>query len=158
MRVQLSPGAQSAGANMTDKLIAGAATYRRKNGQTEWLFVKETEDGSWELPKEEVRRGESSVRAILRTLQDVGGIITRVLEEAGRATVSTTQDGKRLDQRMIFYLVRHRPGEGTKPSYAQVKWLPYSQARRSLGLEREKRILRQANQTLKVWRKTKREV
>lgn len=143
---------------MTDKLVAGAATYRRKNGLTEWLLVKETEDGSWELPKEAVRRAESSVRAILRTLQDVGGITARVLEEAGRATVSTTQDGKRLDQRMIFYLVRRRSAEDTKPTYAQVKWLPYSQGRRSLGLEREKRILRQANQVLKVWRKTKKEV
>lgn len=142
---------------MTDKLIAGAATYRKKNGKTEWLIVKEEEDGSWILPKGDVRRGESSVRAVLRSLSENMGIRSKVLEEAGRATVSTTINGQPSVQKFIFYLLQQREAEKKSDHYAEENWLSYSQARRSLGLEREKRILRQANDVLKVWRKEKRE-
>lgn len=142
---------------MPDKLVTGAATYRKKNGRTEWLIIKSDEGSGWELPKGDVRRGESSVRGALRALLENGGIRSRVLEEAGRATVSTTVNGEPLAQKHIFYLARQRGKNEEGSKYAEERWLPYSQARRNLSLARERRILRQANQVLKLWRRTKRE-
>lgn len=142
---------------MTNRLVAGAATYRKKNGRTEWLIVKPDEDSGWELPKGDVRRGESSVRGALRALLENGGIRSRVLEEAGRATVSTTVDGEPFAQKHIFYLMRKRGKNKEGSKYAEERWLPYSQARISLSFARERRILRQANETLKEWRKQRRD-
>lgn len=143
---------------MENRLVTGAATYRRKNGRTEWLIVKQQDTGGWELPKDNVRRAESSVRAAIRALADKAGIRGRVLEEAGRATVNTTVDGQPLDQKHIFYLMRQLSSEDSGSLYAEERWAPYSSARRSLSLAREKRILRQANDTLKLWRKAKKDL
>lgn len=142
---------------MTDKLIVGVAAYRKKNGRTQWLIVKGEEDSGWELPKGEVKKAESSVRAALRHLRDEVGVRGKVLEEAGRATVSTTADGEPLAQKLIFYLMRQRSRAEKLSGYSEEKWLPYSAACRSLSLARERRILRQANETLKEWRKVKRD-
>lgn len=142
---------------MKDKLLTGATAYRKKNGHTKWLIVKEDGQEGWVLPTGDVRRGESSVRAAMRLLRDNIGMRSKVLEEAGRATISTTENGEPLSQKLIFYLIRRRVGGEKVNGYVEQKWIPYSQARRSLAKTTEKRILRQANETLKEWRKQKRE-
>ncbi|MBI4033052.1 MAG: hypothetical protein HY377_00825 [Candidatus Blackburnbacteria bacterium] len=136
-------------------LVAGIVAYRDKRGQTEWFVIKTAESSGWELPKRDVRRGESSVRAAIRLMDDVGES-ARVLEEAGRATVSTTSDGESIDQKLIFYLMRRGTGGMVGITKVEGKWMPYASAKRGLSLVREQRILQQANSTLRAWQRQER--
>ncbi|MBI2267952.1 MAG: NUDIX domain-containing protein [Candidatus Blackburnbacteria bacterium] len=136
---------------MSEQLVAGATVYRKRNGSPPlWLVIKNEQDGDWELPKGLVRRGESSVGSILRILREEGGMVVEIIEEAGRATASRTKNGSRSTDKIIFYLSEmHSSLFSESIYYTQEKWLAYSRAKKALGLEREKRILKQANDTLK---------
>lgn len=128
---------------MDEKLIAGMTVFKRRNGSPVWLVVKKAAKGEWELPKGSVRRGESSVASILRVMREDAGLIMEVLEEAGRTTISA--------EKAIFYLGERISAIPAENVYKQEKWLPYIQAKKSLGLEREKKMLVQANEVLKEW-------
>lgn len=143
-----------------ETLVAGAAIFRRKDGKTSWFVVKTDGDSGWQFPKGTVRRGESSVRAAIRTVGETAGLGARVLEEAGRATASTTKDGKQVTEKIIYYLMQQMVALEVNPQYFQVNpqyfqvsWYNYPKAKQKLALSREKRILSQANQTLREWLK-----
>ncbi|MDO8503857.1 MAG: hypothetical protein Q7S60_04180 [bacterium] len=135
---------------MINKLVAGIVAYRDKKGQTEWFVVKTNPLSGWELPKMDARRGESSVRAGIRMMDEIGES-ARVLEEAGRATVSTKSNGESVDQKIIFYLARRSTEGMVAIREVEGKWIPYASAKRSLTLVREQRIIQQANAVLKIW-------
>ncbi len=113
-------------------------------------------NGGWEIPKDTVRRGESSVGAAIRFMTEENGLRARVLEEAGRATV-TAKDG--TEEKLIFYLMYLAGGlntvawEGKKKT--EIKWFPFMAAGKKLSLVREKRILKQANNVFKEWQREK---
>ncbi len=133
-------------------LVSGACLFKERGGVRRWFVVKTKDDKGWELPKVLVRKGESSVRAVLRMLGERGGMSTRVLEEAGRAGGTTTLNGKTLPQRFIYYLMILRASSEVIgfPEYA---WFDYSKALRSLSSKREKGVLRAANKEFKRWKK-----
>lgn len=136
---------------MSDKLIAGIAACRRRRGETEWLLTAPQKKDTWELPKDTVRRGESSVSAAIRFLAEFLGIRGRIIEEAGRA--STAPD------KFIFYLMYLtgiRNGESLPKTLSlENKWFSYAQATKKLSLARERRILKQAKNVFREWQKEK---
>lgn len=136
------------------KLTAGAVAYRERNGLVEWFVFRSVSNGKWELPKTEVRRGESSVQASLRHVRDGIGLVVTVLDEASRLSISTTQNGQPLDQKILFYLMRQVKGS---PNVAvnSGKWLSYALARKSLTLGREQKALQQASILVKQWKREK---
>lgn len=138
---------------MVDKLITGLTGYRLQNTKTEWLVTKATKDSDWELPKSGVRRGESSVSALIRAMQEEMGLKGRVLEESGRTNLIKTADGEQVNEKLLFYLVRTAPAEETKGRFAEKRWAGYTQAHKLLGLVREQKILEQAAEILKECRK-----
>lgn len=141
---------------MADKLITGAVACRKRKGQTEWLLVQSAQNSGWEIPKDAVRRGESSVGAAIRFMTEENGLRARVLEEAGRAT-SQAKDG--TEEKLIFYLMYLAGGTDTaawkEKKKTEIKWFPYVSAGKKLSLAREKRILKQANNVFREWQKEK---
>lgn len=138
--------------NKGENLVAGAVVYRKTSQKTSWLLVKRDKDADWGFPKETVHKSESSVKAAIRMMGEIGGMRTVVIEEAGQAKVTTTKNGREVKSRIIFYLMQQRAG-GEGPGFYDVTWLEYSQASKKLALEREKRILRQAKEVLSQWQK-----
>lgn len=146
---------------MVNKIITGAVAFREKKGTVEWFLVKSPNGQSWELPKSDVRSGESSVSAILRFLKEGLGVKTTVMEEAGRANSTVNSNGSQLEQKLFYYLMRQSksvPEDGL-PFGSMIKveteWFPYAAAKRKLSLIREQKMVAQANDILKEWRKTK---
>ncbi|BCX14423.1 MAG: hypothetical protein KatS3mg088_106 [Patescibacteria group bacterium] len=131
-------------------LIGGAVVFRRaKNGRVDWFLVQEDEKG-WEIPKAIVRKGESSVRAVLRAMGEQGGMSCRVLDEVGRIEDDVEINGKKTQRKIIYYLVLGRTG-GEVLGFDNSAWIDFSSALRRVSWEKEKMILKQAKVEFEKW-------
>lgn len=142
---------------MQDKLIAGSTVCRKRRSQTEWLLIQAAKNGGWEFPKDAVRRGESSVSAIIRYLNEILGLRARILEEAGRATVSSTGSGETREEKLVFYLACLTGGQVQEGHIRRkdIKWFPSVSATKNLSSARERRILKQASNAYREWQRGK---
>ena len=133
-------------------LIGGVVLYKDVRGKRTFLVVKQTKEEKWELPKITVRKGESSVRAVLRLTGELSGISAKVLEEAGRATGAASIGGRVVSQKFFYYLMIQKSA-GEMLGFPFYKWLEYANALKELNLKREKDMLRQGREVLKEWEK-----
>jgi hypothetical protein len=51
-------------------LISSAIVYKKPDNKALWFIIRQNEENGWEIPKTTVRRGESSVRAVIRMMGD----------------------------------------------------------------------------------------
>ena len=79
--------------------------FKVYRGKTSWFLVKQTDESEWELPKTIVRRGESSVRSVIRLMGEQAMVTAKVLEETGRTASVIKLNGKPVGQRIIYYLM-----------------------------------------------------
>jgi len=133
-------------------LVSGGCVAKLNKQKTYWFVTKQSDDGDfWELPKVIVRKGESSVRAIIRAIGEKGGMTARILEEVGRAGGTRASNGRVFPQRFIYYLMllKSKPSEAV--GFVDSVWLEFPNAIRKLSMKREKEILREAKRKLKEW-------
>jgi hypothetical protein len=135
-------------------LIGGAVVFRDYYRKRQFLLVKIEKEGDWEIPKITVRKGESSVRAVLRLTGEQGGMSARVLEEAGRGSGTTIINGKSIPQKYYYYLMLQRGGQTEMIGFSEFKWMEYGDAVKKVASKKEKEILRSAREVLRLWEKT----
>jgi len=134
-------------------LVGGALVFKDARKKRTFLLTKQNEDSEWEIPKITVRRGESSVRAVIRMTGEMAQLNAKVLEEAGRASGAATLNGKVIPQKYYYYLMMLKAG-GTEPiGFFDSKWMEFSKALKALTLKREKDILKEGKKVLKEWEK-----
>ncbi len=146
---------------MKDKLLLVAApiVFKKSKDKKFWFIAKVTEESDWEIPKATAKRGESSVRAAIRSMAEQGGMNTKVLEEVGRAGGAAMMNGKTLPQRYLFYLMVRQEGSGEETlEFADSVWLEYGQAIRKLSQKRDQMMLRDANALLKKLERDKKRI
>lgn len=134
--------------------IGGAVLFRDNRGKRQFLLVKNKEDSDWEIPKVTVRRGESSVRAVIRMISEQGGMSARVLEEAGRYSGNIIVNGKSIPQKNYYYLMAQRAGGQELIGFNEFKWMEFADASKKVSSKKEKDILKSAKDVLKEWEKT----
>ncbi len=134
-------------------LIGGAVVFKEVNGKKMFLLSKNGE-GEFEILKSSVRRGESSVRAVIRYTSEQGNMNTRVLEEVGRASGAGNLNNKPVTYKYIYYLLYFKAGLEIS-GIGDVSWFDYSTSVKKLKLKREKDILKNASGMVKEWEKTK---
>jgi len=134
-------------------LISSATLFKESRGKIYWLIIKQTDESDWELPKATVRRGESSVRAILRVLGELAGMSVKVLEESGRASASTVIGGKAISEKFLYYLIIFKASAGEILGFNNYEWLDFAKAVKKLASRRDKEMLRKARIVLKTWKK-----
>lgn len=132
--------------------IGGAVVFKDSRKKRTWFVVKQGQEGKWEIPKVTVRRGESSVRSVLRLTGEMAGMGAKVLEEAGRSSGIATINGKTIPQKFYYYLLEHKAGNEFY-GFEDYQWLEYSKALKTLELKREKDMLRSAKEVLQKWEK-----
>lgn len=135
-------------------LISSAIVYTQRDDKTLWFLVKQGEESGWEIPKTAVRRGESSVRAVIRAMGEQGGMRARILEEVGRSGGSSSINGKIVTQRTIFYLMLQR-GESHVLGFAESEWLEYAKAQKRLTSKKDQAMLEKARDLMKEIQKTR---
>lgn len=135
--------------------VGGAVLYRDHRGKRQFLVVKGKEDGEWEMPKVVVRKGESSVRAVIRMAGEQLGISAKVLEEVGRSTGLAALNGKSIPQKFYYYLMIQRAKGGEILGFHDFSWLEFDKAMKKLEPKKEKAIFKNSKPILKEWEKTK---
>jgi hypothetical protein len=131
--------------------ISGAVLFKDSRGKRYFLLVK-SKEGEWELPKVIVRRGESSVRAIIRLTSEQGGMNAQVLEEAGRTSGIAVVNGKNVPQKYYYYLMIYR-SSGEMIGFEKFQWVEFGKASKELSLKREKDMLKSGKEIFKEWEK-----
>lgn len=152
MRVRFSPRAQVFIMKQNQILISGAVVFRENRGKKQFFLVKQAGNPEWEIPKVTVRRGESSVRAVLRMTGEQGGMNTKVLEEAGRSSGTVLVNEKPVSQKFYYYLLVLRAA-GEILGFENYQWAEYTKALREISSKKEKEILRSAKEVLLKWEK-----
>jgi hypothetical protein len=135
-------------------LIGGAVVFRENRGKKQYLLVKSKDQPDWEIAKVTVRKGESSVRSVIRLTGEQGGMTARVLEEAGRTSGSAVINGKAVTQKYYYYLMLQKGGSSELLGFDQIKWWEYADALKKLTTKREKDMLKGGRDVLKEWEKT----
>lgn len=131
--------------------IGGAIVFRDNRGKRQFLLVKTKEGGDWEIPKVTVRRGESSVRSVIRLTGEQGGITARILEEAGRYTLNTVINGTPVVQKYYFYLMLQKGGSSDLIGFQEFKWLEAADVLKKLSSKKEKEMIKSGREVLKEW-------
>ncbi len=142
-------------------LVGGAVIFKEgkdkaslpAGGKKLFLLTKNS-DGEFEILKSTVRRGESSVRAVIRYTSEQGNMNTRVLDEVGRASGVGTVNTKPVTYKYIYYLLLFKAGIEIS-GMGDISWYDYASAAKKLKLKREKDMLKTANLMVKEWEKTK---
>lgn len=138
--------------NKNQILIGAGVIYKEVRKERKYLIVRKEGEDKWEFPKIIVRRGESSVRAVIRMLGEAAGIGAKVLEEVGRVNSVVVVNGKSMPQRLYYYLLIQK-AEGEIIGFEKFEWLDTKTASKKLSLKREKDVLRESEKMIKAWEK-----
>lgn len=139
--------------NTGEILVGGAVIFKEGKGKNFFMLTKNS-DGEFEILKSTVRRGESSVRSVIRYTSEQGNMNTKVLDEVGRGTSVGTVNNKSVTYKYIYYLLLFKAGIEIA-GVGDVSWFDYGTAARKLKLKREKDMLKTASQMVKDWQKKK---
>ena len=140
--------------NGTGEILVGGAVIFKEGKAKNLFLLSKNNDGDWEILKSTVRRGESSVRAVIRYTSEQGNMNTRVLDEVGRATGAGTVNNKSVTYKYLYYLLFFKAGAEIL-GMGDVTWFDYATAAKKLKLKREKDMLKTASQMVKEWQKKK---
>jgi hypothetical protein len=135
-------------------LIGGAVIFKDYRKKRYFLVVKQSDETKWEFPKVTVRRGESSVRAVIRLTGEVAGMNAKILEEAGRRSGVVAVNGKTVPQKHFYYLMILKSA-GEMLGFLDHAWLEYGKAMKKLSFKTEQDILKGTREVIKEWEKGK---
>jgi hypothetical protein len=134
-------------------LVGAAIIFKEGKGKKLFLLTKNI-NGEWEIPKTTVRRGESSVRSVIRFTTEQGNMNARVLDEVGRLAGTTIVNSKSINQRTIYYLMFYKAGAEVM-GLGDSSWIDYQSGTKRLKIKKEKDFLKKANEMVKEWSKNK---
>ena len=133
--------------------VGGALIYKEARDRHSFWLVANAE-GVWEIPKVTVRRGESSVRAVIRMAGETAGMNARVLEEVGRYSGVVIVNGKAVTQKIYYYLMLLKSA-GEILGFAKNQWWDYKKALKTVSLKREKGAIKTAEEMIRRWEREK---
>lgn len=129
-------------------LVGGAVIYKKVKDKPLWFIVKQKEDSDWEIPKTNARRGESSVRAVIRMMGEQAAMNVKVLEEVGRVGGAALVGGNTIPQRTIYYLLVCKEAKEVL-AFMDFDWVDLAKGVRKLKNKKDIAMLKGAKDLLK---------
>jgi len=129
-------------------LVGTAVVYRKSKDKPVWFIVKQKENSDWELPKTNARRGESSVRSVIRMMGEQAAMNVKVQEEVGRSGGAALVGGVTIPQRTIYYLMLCKEANEVL-SFLDFDWLEWGKAIKKLKSKKDIAMLKAARDLLK---------
>lgn len=117
-------------------------------GQVEWLLIKPSGKNQWRLPKGLIDKGETSLVAAQREVEEEGGVETEVIGKVGQDKYFYILNSDRFYKIVTYYLM-HYIKEAKGPvswETEEVVWLPYEEALSKLTFKGEKEMLKKAKE------------
>jgi hypothetical protein len=134
-------------------LISAAVAFKDFPNGEKYFVVKQPETNDWEIVKVIVRKGESSVRAILRIMAERAGLSTRILDEVGRSK-STVSNGKKMSTQLcLYYLLLVKTGSKEPIGFNEYLWLDYQKAIKKVASKKDAAMIKDAREMIKLWKK-----
>ena len=132
----------------TNKLQSFGIIPLYKDGKEILTVIVKHKQGHWGLPKGTPAVGEYPLQTALRELKEETGIenIELVKDISFKEQYHFSQAGENFSKEVIYYLgwVKERPKEAVPfDDIAEIKWLPLSDARKSLTYPEAKRVILQ---------------
>lgn len=137
---------------INNEILVGCGVIFKEGRGKKFFLLSKNAEGNWELLKTNVRRGESSVRSIIRYTSEQGNMATRVLDEVGRATSVGTINNRSITYKYIYYLMLFKAGVEIA-GLGEITWFNKEQAIKKLTLKREINMIKTANTMIKNWEK-----
>jgi 8-oxo-dGTP pyrophosphatase MutT (NUDIX family) len=123
---------------------AGGVVVRRESGGYVVLIGRRRENGEWRLPKGKIDPGETPEQAAIREIREETGVEAEIIVAIGDDL------RPRSAKRIRFYLCGTRlPSQPyTDPEFDLIHWLPLPVAISLVGVDGERRLLREAERLL----------
>ncbi len=135
-------------------LVGAAVVYKKVKDKPVWFIVKQKEDSDWEIAKTNARRGESSVRAVIRMMGEQAAMNVKVQEEVGRTAGAAMVAGNTVPERKIYYLMFCKEAKEVL-AFIDSDWVDYAKATRKLKSKKDLAMLKSARDLLKELDKKK---
>lgn len=129
---------------------AGGVVFRQEPEGVLWLVIKPKGNNRWRLPKGWIERGESSIGAAKREVQEEAGVEAEILGKVGSEKYFFVQDKQKIFKTVVFYLMRYikEAESGFTWETEAIDWLPFEEAKERLAFDKEKELLEKAKQIL----------
>lgn len=127
---------------------AGGVVYKAEGGNLEWLLIRPAGKNSWRLPKGLIDKGETSLEAAQREVEEEVGIETEVVGKIGQDKYFFNLGKDRIYKVVTYYLMRYLQEAKGPISWEteEIAWLPFEEALSRLTFKGEKEILQKARE------------
>ena len=152
---------------------AGGVVYRKEKENIFWLLAKSAPSSDYPKPVWRLQKGwiddekegkpgpiakggrkakeEELQMAALREVREEGGVLAKIIKKIETTKFFfTAKDGQRILKFVTYYLMEWQidSEEGYGFETLEVRWLPYEEARKTLSINGEKKILDKAKEIL----------
>ena len=154
-----------------EEISAGGVVFCKSDGKI--LIGKHSGYHKWVLPKGLVEKGESTMEAAVREVEEEVGVVARIVEmspiktikywyfadldtsgKTSRRVAKYAEDGGakvRVHKQVVFYLMEMENDLGSAGwEMEERKWVSYQEGMKLLAFESERGVLEQARLTLDV--------
>ena len=127
----------------------GAVVFREKDGQVEFLLVKNKNGRHWGFPKGHVEDGETEEETALREIKEETGLSVAILP--GFRETSEYRPYGKIKKQVVFFAARAQNEEVTiqQAEIDRFQWADFSQAMQRFRYENDQRVLKSAAAWLK---------
>ena len=124
----------------------GGVVYRCQDHQPEVLLCGRISPKLWALPKGTPNPGESREETALREVSEETGLQVEIEAPLGSIQYWFQHDGKRIQKRVHFYLMRPSGGrlDDHDPEFDHVQWFPIDEALHIMTHVTEKTVMERA--------------
>ena len=159
------------GKTTLEEISAGGVVFRKINGEYKFLLGKHSGYHKWVLPKGLVEKGESTMEAAVREVEEEVGVEARIVDFAPLKTIKyyyfadLDTSGKttrrvekysesggtktRIHKQVIFYLMEMEKDLGKEGwEMRERKWVSFEEGMKLLSFQSEREVLKQARLTL----------
>ena len=130
---------------------AGGVVFRQEPEGILWLVIKPTGNEKWRLPKGEIEKGESSIIAAKREVEEEAGVEAEILGKIGNEKFFFVWDKQKIFKTVVFYLMKYiqEASQGFNFETEKIDWLPLEEAKKRLAFEKEIDLLEKAEELRK---------
>lgn len=134
------------GAVYFERQRESSSAYKDEDGNFEWVIIKPSGRNQWRLPKGIIDKGETSLKAAEREVEEEAGIDVEVLGKIGQDKYFYVLGKDRIYKIVTYFLMRYIKEAKGPLSWEteQILWLPYEEAFEKLSFKGEKEILKKA--------------